>query len=97
MDLDGRIGFSKFPKLRTSKSPHQGEIGKGMSDLGVRSLVAHSLASIAKWLNPNDAMDTRGWGDFDIIKDQGLNHKTNVMPQVKGLLCIIPTMSSHVT
>ncbi|CAN6547393.1 unnamed protein product [Malus baccata var. baccata] len=28
MDLDGRIGFSKFPKLRTSKSPHQGEIGE---------------------------------------------------------------------
>ncbi|KAM2316658.1 hypothetical protein ACFX1S_000488 [Malus domestica] len=66
---------------------------------------------MAKWLNPNDAMDTRGWGDltltmpwtpadgvdFDIIKDQGLNHKTTVMPQVKGLLCIIPTMSSHVT
>ena len=35
MDLDGRIGFSKFPKLRTSKSPHQGEIGEGKSDLGV--------------------------------------------------------------
>ena len=35
MDLDGRIGFSKFPKLRTSKSPHQGEIGEEMSDLGV--------------------------------------------------------------
>ncbi|KAM1724626.1 hypothetical protein ACFX11_023055 [Malus domestica] len=36
---------------------------------------------MAKWLNPNDAVDTRGWGDFDIIKDQGLNHKTIVMPQ----------------
>ncbi|KAM1161013.1 hypothetical protein FF1_000185 [Malus domestica] len=36
---------------------------------------------MAKWLNPNDAVDTRGWGDFDIIKDQGLNHKTTVMPQ----------------
>ena len=34
---------------------------------------------------------------FDIIKDQGPNHKTVVMPQVKGLLCIILTMSSHVT
>ena len=40
---------------------------------------------------------TPRWGDFDIIKDQGLNHKTTMMPQVKGLLCIIPTMSSHVT
>ena len=38
MDLDGRIGFSKFPKLRTSKSLHQGEIGEEMSDLGVVGL-----------------------------------------------------------
>ena len=34
---------------------------------------------------------------FDIVKDQGPNHKTTMMPQVKGLLCIIPTMSSRVT
>ena len=40
MDLDGRIGFSKFPKLRTSKSLHQGEIGEEMSDLGVVGLLA---------------------------------------------------------
>ena len=39
MDLDGRIGFSKFPKLRTSKSLHQGEIGEEMSDLGVVGLL----------------------------------------------------------
>ena len=39
MDLDGRIGFSKFPKLRTSKSPHQGKIGEEMSDLGVVGLL----------------------------------------------------------
>ncbi|KAM2258141.1 hypothetical protein ACFX1S_003255 [Malus domestica] len=40
-------------------------------------------AGDSKWLNPNDAVDTRGWGDFDIIKDQELNHKTTVMPHVK--------------
>ena len=39
MDLDGWIGFSKFPKLRTSKSLHQGEIGEEMSDLGVVGLL----------------------------------------------------------
>ena len=39
MDLDGRIGFSKFPKLRTPKSLHQGEIGEEMSDLGVVGLL----------------------------------------------------------
>ena len=52
---------------------------------------------MAKWLNPEDAVDTPDGVTFDIIKDQGPNHKTAVMPQVKGLLCIIPTMSSHVT
>ena len=39
MDLDGRIGFSKFPKLRTSKSLHQGLIVEEMSDLGVVGLL----------------------------------------------------------
>ena len=52
---------------------------------------------MAKWLNPNYVMDTLWWSDFDIVKNQGPNHKTTMMPQVKGLLCIIPTMSSHVT
>ena len=41
MDLDGRIGFSKFPKLRTSKSPHQGKIDEEMSDLGGVGLLAN--------------------------------------------------------
>ncbi|KAM2710331.1 hypothetical protein EV2_047908 [Malus domestica] len=36
---------------------------------------------MTKWLNPDDAVDTRGWGDFDIIKDQVPNHKTTMMPQ----------------
>ncbi|KAM1236952.1 hypothetical protein FF1_037977 [Malus domestica] len=36
---------------------------------------------MAKWLNPDDVVDTRGWGDFDIIKDQGPNHKRTMMPQ----------------
>ena len=39
MDLDGRIWFSKFPKLRTSKYPHQGKIDEEMSDLGVVGLL----------------------------------------------------------
>ena len=52
---------------------------------------------MAKWLNPNYAVDTLWQSDFDIVKDQGPNHKTTMMPQVKWLLCIIPTMSSHVT
>ena len=48
-------------------------------------------------LTPTMPWTPSWWSDFDIIKDQGLNHKTTMMPQVKGLLCIIPTMSSHVT
>ena len=43
---------------------------------------------MAKWLNPNYAVDTRGWSDFNIVKDQGPNHKTTIMPQVKGLLTL---------
>ncbi|KAM2510209.1 hypothetical protein PS1_034717 [Malus domestica] len=39
---------------------------------------------MAKWLNPDDVLDTRGWGDFDIIKYQGPNHKTTMMPQPSG-------------
>ena len=57
----------------------------------------HSFASMAKWLNPNNVVDSLWRSDFDIVKDQGPNHKTTMMPQVKGLLCIIPTMSFHVT
>ena len=41
MDLDGRIWFSKFPKLRTSKYPHQGKIDEEMSDLGGVGLLAN--------------------------------------------------------
>ena len=41
MDLDGWKSFSKFPKLRTSKYPHQGEIGEEMSDLGGVVLLAN--------------------------------------------------------
>ena len=43
---------------------------------------------MTKWLNPDYAVDTRGWSDFDIIKDQVLNHKTTMMPQVKGLFTL---------
>ena len=92
--------WNAFPNLihtlaRDSKSYHR---VFSLNCLKVRDpLLRIHLPPWLSGLTPTMPWTPSWWSDFDIIKDQGLNHKTTVMPQVKGLLCIIPTMSSHVT